>query len=157
MKIRRFCSEEIGATPFTDVAEISYTDLVALGAVTSGTLSLITGLTAGAIVTGAAYSLVTPFDGGATSALALDVGFNGASVDDPDAFLDNYQVHLDGTEVLAGDGNGAAFATLRTGHAFVESADIEALFTATGGNLNALTAGKIRIYLAVTRLGEFAP
>jgi len=138
------------ATGWTHVFVIPFTDLNTTAATTK-TITLLS-LAVGDIVRNAAFCLTTPFDGGATSALSLDVGHNGATVDDPDSLLDAYEIHLDATEILAGDANGAAFATLRTGFAPQEAADIEALFTATGGNLTLLTQGEIRIYLNVSRL-----
>lgn len=138
-------------TGFTHKFTIDYTDLTALGAVTSGAVVLAP-YTAGFILQLAAYRLETAFDGGATSALALDVGWNGASTDDPDGAIDNYEVHVDGTEVFYGDGNGAAFASLRTGYAALDAGTIEATFTATGGNLNALTQGKVHIFLRLVDL-----
>jgi len=138
-------------TGFTHKFTIDYTDLTALGAVTSGVVVLAP-YTAGTILQQAAFRLETAFDGGATSALALDVGWNGASTDDPDGAIDNYEVHLDSTEILAGDGNGAVFATLRTGYSALDAGNIEATFTATGGNLNALTQGKVHIFLRLVDL-----
>ena len=108
--------------------------------------------TAGMLFDKAAYKLVTAFDGGATSALALDVGHNGATTDDPDSLLDLYEIHVDATEVFYGDGNGAVFATLRTGYAALDAGNIEATFTATGANLTALTQGEVHIYLRVVDL-----
>lgn len=157
MNVQTLAAEETRQTGFTHVITVAHTDLSDTAAATK-TLELITGLGAGHIVTGAAFRLQTPFDGGATSALALDVGYDLlAGADDPDAILDNYQIHLDATEVLAGDGNGAIFATLRTGYAFQESAKITALFTATGGNLSLLTTGTVHIFLTVVNLDDFRP
>jgi hypothetical protein len=136
---------------FTHKVVITFADLTALGAVASGTVALAT-YTAGLGCTKAAFRLVTAFTGGATSALALDVGHNGATTDDPDSILDNYEVHSTGTEILFGDGNGAVFATLRTGYYPLDAGTYEALFTATGGNLNALTAGEVNIYLRLEDL-----
>ena len=136
---------------FTHKAVITFADLVALGAVASGTVALAT-YTAGLGCTKAAFRLVTAFTGGATSALALDVGHNGATTDDPDSILDNYEVHSTGTEIFFGDGNGAVFATLRTGYYPLDAGSYEALFTATGANLNALTAGEVNIYLKLEDL-----
>lgn len=133
---------------YTHRFTVDYTDLSA--AATTKTLSLISGLALGSIVKEAAYYLETSFDGGATSALTLKVGYNlAAGTDDDDSFVAGNSIHADSSPVLAGDGNGAAFATLRTGYAFQESAAIEALFTATGANLNTLTQGKVHIFLAV--------
>lgn len=115
--------------------------------------------------------LVVPFDGGATSALKLDFGFNGASVDDADAFLDNVEIHLDATEILANVGPAptvgsetvnetygteestvitelvTATAALRNKRvAFQEAGSLEMVFTATGANLSTLTAGRVHVY-----------
>jgi hypothetical protein len=136
---------------YTHKSVVTFADLTALGAVASGTVALAT-YTAGLGCTKAAYRLVTAFDGGATSALALDVGHNGATTDDPDSILDNYEVHSTGTEIFFGDGNGAVFATLRTGYYPLDAGTYEALFTATGANLNALTAGEVNIYLKLEDL-----
>lgn len=136
---------------FTHKVVITFADLTALGAVASGVVSLAT-YTAGLGCTKAAFRLVTAFTGGATSALALDVGHNGATTDDPDSIIDNYEVHSTGTEIFFGDGNGAVFATLRTGYYPLDAGVYEALFTATGGNLNALTAGEVNIYLRLEDL-----
>lgn len=155
MLIRTLVAEEVRQNGFTHAITIDYADLVAKGAVLTGTFTLssvLNGATIGkgVFVKEAFYVLETTFDGGATATLKLDVGYNlGSGTDDPDAYLDNYELHQDGTYVLAGDGNGAVFATLRTGHAFVETGTIEALFTVTGANLDALTQGKVHIFLSV--------
>ena len=92
---------------------------------------------------------MTAFDGGATSNLVIDFGYDYASLtDDPDAFIDNLELHADGTEILGSDGNGAVFATLRTGWYALEAADLEVLLTATGANLTALTTGEVHVYWA---------
>lgn len=147
MFVRTLSAEETAQNGFTHVARVTYQDLAALGGSTSGTLTVMSGLGKGWFVDAAYFKLVTAFDGGATSSLKLDFGYDLASgTDDEDAFLDNYEVHLDGTEILAGDGNGAVFAANRTGYAFQEAADLELLFTATGGNLNALTQGEVLVF-----------
>lgn len=152
MKIHDFTTVEERSNGYTLMAVITAADFADTAAATK-TLTLMANLAVGDLLRRADFYLPTPFDGGATSGLKLDVGFNlGAGTDDPDAFLDDYEIHADGTEVLAGDGNGAVFATLRTGYAFKEGAAIEALFTATGGNVNLLTTGEVRIYLDIVRL-----
>jgi hypothetical protein len=152
MTIRPLSAEETRQNNFTHIVKINHLDLNDTAATTK-TLSLITGLRAGHIVTEAAFRLITPFDGGATTALVLDVGYDlAAGADDPDAILDNYQIHLDATEIFAGDGNGAIFAANRTGYAFQESAKITALFTATNANLSTLTTGEVAIFLSVLDL-----
>jgi hypothetical protein len=139
---------------YTHKFVIGFADLVALGAVLSGAVVLAPYVPGQACVK-AAFKLNTPFDGGATSTMVLDVGHNGATTDDPDSLLDNYVVHLDGTEVLFGLGNGAAFATLSTGYVPLDSGNYEATFTATGGNLNALTTGEVTILLGIVDLNSF--
>jgi len=136
---------------FTHKTVITFADLVALGAVSSGVVSLAT-YTAGLGCTKAAFRLVTAFVGGATSALSLKVGHNGVTTDDDDSIIAAYELHSTGTEIFFGDGNGAAFATLRTGYYPLDAGTYEALFTATGGNLNALTAGEVNIYLKLEDL-----
>lgn len=154
MKTLTLSNEEANRTGFTTKAILTFADLAALGAVTSGAIVLAP-YTAGTACQQAAYKVVTAFDGGATSALALDVGWNGATTDDADGLLDNFEVHADATEVLYGLGNGAAFATLLTGYAALDAGNFEATFTATGGNLNALTAGEIHIYLKIVDLTKY--
>lgn len=150
MKTLALSPEERAQSGFTHKAIITYEDLSGTAATTK-TLTLAS-YSAGQLFHKAAYKLVTNFDGGATSALALDVGWNGGTTDDPDGLLDNYEIHEDASEVKYGDGNGAAFATLRTGYAALDAGDLEALFTATGANLTALTQGEVHIYWAQTDL-----
>lgn len=154
MRREAFTLEQQAHSGFSHRFTVDYTDFTA--AATTQVFQLLNSLPRGTMVTAAAFELETPFDGGATSALAMDVGYDLlAGTDDPDAFLDNYEVHLDATEVLAGDGNGAVFATLRTGYVSQEQMDLEVLFTATGANVTALTAGKVHIYLKVVELPKF--
>jgi hypothetical protein len=194
MIARKLSAEETRETGYTHSAIINAADLIALGANASGVIKIVQGLAAGHDVQGCAMWLKTAFDGGDTSALALDVGFNGATVDDDDAFIDNIEIHEDATEVLGDRGSlalsaaalnatdststidetwGAAevavltgirtgYGALRTdvsqanrlanGWVFREAADIEAKFTATGANLNALTVGEVRIFIRVVDL-----
>jgi hypothetical protein len=160
------------------MAVIDYTDLNT----TDGTAkTLVLGTYAARdIIERFIYDLVTPFDGGATSALALKVGYNGAAVDDDDAFIPSTEIHADATEILASNGTPAAvdtalideaystsestvIASLRTtvnalraaaGLAAVEAGTIEAVLTATGGDLDLLTTGKIRIAFNWIRLPD---
>ena len=92
------------------------------------------------IVRGAWFDLVTPFDGGATSELTVQFGYDlAAGTDDADAFIAATSVHLDATEILASNGTGTKLAAQ-------EAFDLEVLFTATGANLSTLTAGQINLY-----------
>jgi len=146
---------EASKTGFTHKSIISYADIVtAGGAATSAVIALLP-YTAGTLFGAAAYRVVTAFDGGATSGMLLDVGHNGGTTDDPDSLLDAYEVHVDSTEILYGDGNGAVFATLRTGYAALDAGNIEATFTLTGGNANALTTGEVHVFLKVVDLTKY--
>lgn len=151
MTVEQLGVEMQARSGFTHKCTVDYTDLTALGAVGSGAIVLAP-YTAGTLIKAAAFRLETAFDGGATSALVIDVGHNGATTDDPDSMIDNIETHADGTEILYQDGNGAVFATLRTGYAALDAGNIEATFTATGGNLNVLTQGKIHVYLQMVDL-----
>jgi hypothetical protein len=190
MNIRKLTAEETRETGYTHKAVIDYTDLSST-ADTTDTLTVISGLAAGTDVQGVAMYLKTAFDGGATSALALDVGFNGATVDDADAFIDNVEIHADATELLGDRGSlvltaaelnatdadatidetysaeeSGVLTAIRTGYTalledvaqanrlangwvFREAASIEAVFTATGADLDELTAGEVWILLRV--------
>lgn len=147
MYVEELSSQEINRTGYTHKAVITYSDLVGTAATS---LALTVGKAVlGTFVSKAGYRLVTPFDGGATTNLVIDFGYDYASLtDDPDAFIDNLELHLDGTEILGSDGNGAVFATLRTGWYALEAADLEVLLTATGANLTALTTGEVHVYWA---------
>jgi hypothetical protein len=155
MEVYTLSLEEQAKTGFTHKAVIDYTDLVSVGGASTSAVFDLIPYTAGYLFQAAAYKLVTAFDGGDTTNLTLDVGWNGASTDDDDGLLNGYEIHVDATEVLYGDGNGAAFATLRTGYAALDAGDIEATFTATGANCNVLTAGEIHIYLKAVNLAKF--
>ena len=137
---------------WTHQFKIPFGDLSA--AATTKTISLLT-LESGDLVRDAAFYLPTAFVGAAVTNLTVDVGHNAAAgADDADSILDAYEICGAATEVLAGDANGAAFATLRTGYAAVEAVTIEALFTATGANTSVLTAGEVWIYLNVSKLAR---
>lgn len=153
MEQLQLTSEE-RSSGFTHKFVIDFTDLAALGGVTTGAIALAP-YVAGQACTKAAYKLNTAFDGGASTTMVLDVGHNGAVTDDPDSLLDNYVVHVDGTEVFYGLGNGAAFAANATGYVPLDAGNYEATFTATDGNLNALTTGEITILLGITDLSKF--
>lgn len=146
--------EQAAASGFSHVCTIEYTDLNTTAGTTK-TIELLTGMTVGVLVDKAAFYLETGFVGASITNLLVEVGWDSAA-DDADGLLAGYEAATAGTEILAGDGDGAAFATLRTGYAFVAAGEIEVLFTATGANLTALTAGKCHIFLHVTDLAKLA-
>jgi len=151
MYIQELASQEKIDTGFSHKAVITYDDLDGTAATT---LALTVGKAArGTLISAAGYRLVTAFDGTSTTALVIDFGYDYATLtDDPDAFIDNLEIHNDGTEILGSDGNGAVFATLRTGWQALEAADLEVLFTATTANLTDLTSGEIHVYWKQTDL-----
>lgn len=126
------------------------------------------------------FDLVTPAVGASITNLVCKVGYDGAAVDDDDAFLPSTELCAAGTEILAGMGVPSVVATdtvdgtygteestvigsLRTklnallalqGLAAVEAGTIEAVFTSTGANLTALTAFKIRFFFDWITLPE---
>jgi len=138
------------ATGWTHMLKLDITDTTA--AATTKAVVLVPGLVAGDIVRNAAFYLKSGFVGAAVTNLTMQVGWNGASVDDPDGLIEAVELATAGTEILAGDATGVAFATKRTGFAPQEAAAIEALFTSTGANLSVCTAGEVWVYLNISRL-----
>lgn len=154
MRIETLTLETEASTGFTHRFTVEYTDLNTVAGLTS-TVQLLNTLPARTLVHKAAMELETPFVGASITNLSLQVGWDLlAGTDDPDGLIVATELAGVATEILAADGNGAAFATLRTGFASQEQMDLEALFTAIGANLTALTAGKVHIYLAVTNLAK---
>lgn len=152
MEVTKLSAEETRESGFTHKAVISHEDCDA--AATTQTFTLINDLTVGNIVRGAAFRLVEGFVGASVTNLTVHVGWNGATADDADGILEAVELATAGTEILAGDANGAAFATKRTGFAPQETTDIEAVITATGANVSALTAGEVHIYLQIADLSS---
>lgn len=136
---------------FTHRFEIVLSDLNTIAA-TSGVVNLIPYLQ-GQGVTAAAYKLVTNFLGGATSALTLQVGYDGASTDAANGLIAAISVHNASTPIAYGFGTGSAFAANATGYVPLDASGIyTATFTATGANLTALTQGEVHVYLNIVDL-----
>lgn len=157
MDTRRLTTIAETAGGWTHYFKITYADCTA-GATTQ-TLQLIgtaqNGMAVGDIVRAAAFYLPTPFVGTGITNLTMQVGYDlAAGTDDPDAFIKAVELAGAATEILAGDGTGDVFATLRTGYAFQEAGDLEVLLTATGGNLSAMTAGEVRVFLQISKLSS---
>ena len=153
MKISKLSAEETRESGFTHKAAITFADFASVAATTKVHV-IFSGLVAGFLVRNAAFRLVSGFVGASVTNLTLQLGWNGASSDDDNGLIEAVELATAGTEILAGDATGAAFATKRTGFAPQEAAAIEALFTATGANLSVLTAGEVHIYLAVSDLSK---
>lgn len=149
MKIFELSNAQSAATGFTHRFEITYADLTTAS---TGHTQTLAAYTAGKGVTNAATKLVTAFDGGATSELTIKVGWNGGTTDDDDGIIEARSLHADATYITYGDGTGAAFATKRTGYFPLDSGSWEAVFTATGANVTALTTGEVHVYLKIVDL-----
>ncbi len=178
MIVKSLSLEERVKTRCSHVAEIDYTDLNAEGD-TSITLTLFGDGLARDIIDRVIVDLVTPFDGTSTTSLLLDVGYNGATTDDDDAFIDALELHNDATEVLVAMNNVPAPTTTtvdetystaesnalnetRTAvnnlrakiYAAQEAYDLEAKFTSVTANLTDLSSGRARIYFNLIRITE---
>lgn len=136
-------------TGFTHVVKITYEDLNTT-ADTTKTIAIVpeSGTNAvGTYVLRAGFQIKTNFDGGATSELTLQVGDGG----DTDRFIPAKSIHEDGTEVTNWV---TANGTATLPYAYVAADTIDALFTATGADLTALTAGEVWVFLQVGGLSN---
>lgn len=155
MKAYILSEQEAAATGFSHKFYVPYTDFTGFAA-TSGAVVL-GPYTAGTLIDKAAFRVSEQWNapGATMTNLTLDVGHNGATTDDDDSLINGIEIHEDATEVLYGDGNGAAFATLRTGYAAADAGNLEMTLTATGANLSTLTSGAIHIYVHMVDLTKF--
>jgi hypothetical protein len=98
------------------------------------------------IVKQVTYVLDTEFDGGATSELTIQIG-DGT---DPNGYIEAKSVHADSTAVFTSLVDGAYLNDSTTdnvvnGKQYAAADTLDVLFTATGANLDALTAGSLRV------------
>jgi hypothetical protein len=98
------------------------------------------------IVKTVSYVLDTEFDGGATSELTIQIG-DGT---DPNGYIEAKSVHADATPVFTSLVDGAYLNDSTTdnvvnGKQYAAADSIDVLFTATGANTSALTAGSLRV------------
>jgi len=127
---------------------LTYTDVAALGASTSGTIAIFpkTGtFPAGTIARFAALDLVTAFDASDASinSLLLEVGDG----NDTDRLLTQTETAVDGTEVLY-----KVEGAVTQPYAYLVADTIDAKFTVAGGaspTLAEITSGEVHIYLYV--------
>lgn len=122
---------------------ITYSDLSA--AATTETYEAIQ-LPIYGIVKQVTYVLDTEFDGGATSELTVEIG-DGT---DPNGYIEAKSVHADATAVFTSLVDGAYLNDSTTdnvvnGKQYAAADTIDVLFTATGANISALTAGQLRV------------
>lgn len=152
--IQELSLEERVKTGCSHRAIIDYTDLTDTAG-TAKTLVLLP-YQARDLFNVAFFDLVSGFVGPSITNLTIELGWNGAAVDDPNGLIEAAELATAGTEILAGDATGVAFATKRTGFAAQEAGNIEAVLTSTGANLSVLTAGKVFVYLNRVRLNDSA-
>lgn len=149
MKIFEYSDAQRAKHGFSHRFEITYADLTT--ASTAHTLNLAT-YTAGLGITAGAFRLVTGWVGASVTGLTMKIGHNGATTDDDDSIFEAVELCEAGTEIDFGDANGAAFATKRTGYFPLDAGTYQAIFTATGANINVCTAGEVHVYLTLVDL-----
>jgi hypothetical protein len=97
----------------------------------------------------------TGFVGPSVTNLTVAVGWNGATTDDADGLIAATEIATAGTEILYLLGDGAAFAANKTGYVALDAGSIQAVFTATGANLNVLTSGEIHVFLKAVDMTKY--
>lgn len=91
----------------------------------------------GTTISDCGLRIITNFDGGATSDLSVVLGDG----NDTDRLLTATIIHEDATEVPA-----KAMGAVTIPYAYPITDTIDAVFTATGANLDALTSGEVEFY-----------
>ena len=148
---------------YTRQVTIGFQDLVDNNATTSDgdtqTYELFD-LPLGSILKGVHYYLRTAFDdSGGGSNITLQIGDTG----DADGIMTAKQIHLDGTEIPAGGGDGVYFTVGGDagtkndrcyGDGTVTANTVEALFTPTGFYLGELTAGEVVFVAEIIYLNQ---
>ena len=178
MKIAELSLGQMARTGCTHRFELTYADLNDTAG-TAKTITLTDTLALGAFVSNVCYKVVTLFQGGSTTDLTVQVGYDVATgTDDMDGLLTPHSIHNAATYIKAGPGpvgeaatdavdgtygsqESTVIASLRTKlndvtrnlpKAFQESGSVVAVFTSTTANLDALTRGEIHIYLRLAQL-----
>lgn len=134
----------------THVVKLTYADLTDTAATTktvpilpaaSGTLP------AGTVVECLGHRCVTAFAGTSITAVTLQVGDGGDTDRLCTAALD---------DLIAAGYTAVPRSVTTQPFAFASADTVDALFTATGANLSALTAGEVHIFLRVTDMVEWS-
>jgi hypothetical protein len=133
--------EERAASGFTHKVSISYTDLYATAGLTKTVLVFPSLAAANIGLLQAALRVKTAFVGAAISALTAEVGDDG----DTDRILA-------ASSILAAAGTWYAILPATAPAFFGTANTFDVLFTATGANLTALTAGELELFLSVSDL-----
>ncbi len=159
------------------VSVIDYTDLNGTAATTK--ILTLQAYLARELLQGFCFDLITPFVGASITNIKLDVGYDGTAVDLQTAFINQQEIVASGYR-LCDDGSVAAVNTSTVDNTYgqaendvitslrtlandanarklatQEAGNITALFTATGANLTALTAGRLHLYFGQFGLTKF--
>jgi hypothetical protein len=156
LKTQVLSLEEQAKTGFTHKSIITYADIAAAGVGGTAVSMNLLPYTAGTAFQAAAYKVVgTGFVGASVTNLTIELGWNGATTDDPNGLIEASEIATAGTEVLYLLGNGVAFATKVTGYVALDAGNIQAVFTATGANLDVLTSGEVHVFLKAVDLTAY--
>jgi hypothetical protein len=167
-QVKELLLEERIKTGCSHMLEVDFEYLKSIPAITTTATLVVLPFIARDVVNFAMLDVVTTFDGASVTAAKVDFGYNGATVDDADAFIDNIEVCTAGTELLADAGSAAPDVTDATygaqelavlnslrslrPWAAQEAGNLELVITLTGGNHSALTAGRLRVFFNLIRL-----
>lgn len=154
------------------VVDIDFREVALAGAVTSLVVNVLA-YRARDIVKGALFDLVTPFEGTGLTALTVKFGYDGATVDNDDAFIEAKSILAGATPILADAGSIDASAVdttfgaqevavleslrARAPFAAQEAGNLVLTFTATAANLSVLTKGRLRVFLKLIAPTEIRP
>ena len=149
MKVFELPAETKAATGFTHKAIVSHLDVTEATANTAQSITLLA-LEAGDLVQGAAVKIVTAFSD------ASDTAFNTTTLavgdDDVDEFVNEFEVNVNGTEVLF-----AAELADSCPKVYTDPADgpITATFMSMADkSLSDLDAGEAHVYLKIAKLSD---
>lgn len=148
MLINKLPIESAAVTGCNYEAVIDYTDL----SDTAGTTKTLTvTIPADHWVRGGFHVLETDFSGPSISSLVYTVG-DGS---DADLFMTSTEIEVSGTEIDGkGPTPGSGAVATPTGKHYASADTIDIAFTATGANLDTLTAGKMRYFFSLVDLAN---
>jgi hypothetical protein len=170
--VQELTLEEKIKTDATHVIDVDFAEIKTAGAVTSLVMKPLA-YKARDIITFAFFDLVAPFVGAGLSAMTVQLGYDGASVDDDDAFIEAKSILSGATPILADAGSidgstvdttfgaqeVAVINSLRARAPFAaqEAGDLALKFTSTSANLSVLTAGRLRVFVRMINPTEIRP
>lgn len=151
MKIISLSPEERQYHLATHKVNIKFSDLAAIPITTPTAQQLVPAagktVPAGSTVRFAGFALITPFDGGATSSLTIQLGDGGSAA----RFLAATEIHLDATEVLYANAQ-----AVTQPYTYLVADGIDATWTCLGAAGSALTTGEIDVFFHITDRNQLA-